>query len=248
MNLIYGSTAIKHHFPDFREPRDIDIISRLPIKSTESLQYYWVDAFEYLEENNKGSHYVDSDLLYTIKVSHASWDINWVKTMKDIEFLKSKGSTLDKDFYNILYSDWEEIHRKKKVKMNVKNEDFFTKTITRKYNHESLHEIFKFYKRPLNEKIRKDLNSPLCSEALWDKLNFEDKIKTALEEIFVLSTERYILVESPVPNKIARIKTLKQMITSSTSGWFNLFLIIHFDSLRTHSQTYFENKLKQIKG
>lgn len=249
MHLIYGSQAIKYFFEDFnRIPNDLDIIDDdITKESSKEVQYYWTEAFDFLRKNNKNNTYVDPDFLYTIKVSHAAWDINWEKTIKDINFLQNKGCKINKGFYDLLYKDWIKIHDKKHIKMNVKNSEFFKETIYRKYNHEELHLHFAFYDRPMNEKIRKDLDSPLCSLSLWEKLSQSDKIKCALEEIFVLTTERYIAVQKPLPNKIARVKTMKQMITSTTSGWFNLFLIINFEKLRTSSQDYFENKLKLLK-
>lgn len=73
--------------------------------------------------------------------------------MKDIAFLKKKGCKLDYDFYLILYKKWEQLHGAKKIKMNVTNGEFFTEKITRKFDHDWLHEYFAFNNRPLNEKI-----------------------------------------------------------------------------------------------
>jgi len=247
--LIYGSVAMKHWFDDFnkiRVPNDIDYITKKPPKTHKHKpkikeEYYWIDTFQYILDNNKDPKYVDKDFLYTIKVSHASWDINWVKTMKDIEFLQSKGCVLDYSLYKLLYSSWEKIHHKKKVKMNVKNKDFFKPNIYRKYNHEYLHRCFAYYDRPLNERIRKDLSSPLCSKDLWDRLSEEDKLKTAKEELYVLTAERYIFTKDfkgidTFNYKFLNhyiIQMLKQMIISTTSGWFNLYLILNFTKLRT---------------
>ena len=49
----------------------------------------------------------------------------------------------------------------------------------------------------------------------------------------VLTAERYILVqkEDRLPVKFAKIKMLKQMITSTTSGWFNLYLKEQFKNI-----------------
>ena len=251
MTLIYGSTAIKHWFPQFKKtPHDLDLICNTievdNLKNTKLTEYYWIEAFEYLLSHNIDKKYVDKDLLYTIKVSHAAWDVNWEKTIKDITFLKEQGCVLNKEFFELLYNEWIVIHGKKNVKMSVYNSDFFKSNIYRKHNHEQLHEYFKFYDKPLNEAIRKDLNSPLCSKELWDNLVYEDKIKCALEEIFVLASERYILVEKPLPIKFAIIKILKQMIISSTSGWFNLFLIEEFETLRLREIEHFQKKLNII--
>ena len=177
-------------------------------------------------------------------------DIKWDKHMKDAIFLRTKGAIFNKEVYDKLTKLWIRKHGNKKVKMNVKNEDFFKENIKRKFNHEFLHEQFAFYDRPLNEKIRKDLNSPLCSEDLWNVLSEEDKIKCAFEELMVLTAERYIFVEGKdkLPIRFAKIKMLKNMITSTTSGWFNLFLKINFDELiKTDFPEYFYEKINELK-
>jgi len=250
MKLVYGSQAIKYWFPDFkREPNDIDIITddeNLAQESTKTVEFYYVPEF-FNFFKNKDVNFLDADFLYTFKVSHLAWDINWEKHMKDAMFLKSKGCKVNDELYFLLYRKWEKLHGKKNVKMAVKNEDFFKGNIYRKYNHEELHERFKFYSRPLNERIRRNLESPLCSEDLWLELTQENKIKSALEELFVLTSERYLLVQNPMPLKFARVKMLKQMIVSTTSGWFNRFLIENFDELRTSEHDYFERKLNDIR-
>ena len=79
--LIYGSTAIKYHFPDYeREPQDLDIITiedtKLLLENTKRIEQYYLPEFQYIFDNNKDELYVDPDFLYTIKMSHLSWDIN----------------------------------------------------------------------------------------------------------------------------------------------------------------------------
>ena len=255
--LIYGSTAIKHFFPDYeKEPRDLDIITEtdnkyhLDIEECKVIEQYYLPEFQYIFDNNKDDLYVDPVFLYTIKMSHLSWDINFDKHMKSAIFLKSKGCKLDKVLYDSLMKAWERVHYKKKVKMNVKNSEFFKENIERAFDHEFLHEQFAFYDRPLNERIRKDLDSPLCSEELWNLLTTDDKLKCALEELMVLTAERYVLVpeENKLPIKFARIKMLKQMITSTTSGWFNLYLKENFKMfIDNEFPEFFYNKIKELE-
>lgn len=247
MNLIYGSTAIKFWFSDFnREPKDLDIISDNPLsKSTKTIEYFRIEEFDYLKYANIHFKYVEPNYLYTIKLSHISWNINWDKHMKDVIFLKSKWCKIDKYFYDILIKKWSEIHWEKKVKMNWENDYFFKNNISRKYNHDWLHEQFAFYDRPLNEKIRKDLSSPLCDYELWNKLTHTDKIKCALEELYVLTVERYIFIDNPIPIKYAKVKMLKQMIISTTTGWFNLFLKENFDELLNINPIHIINKINE---
>lgn len=248
MKLIYWSTAIKFWFNDYkREPKDLDIISDEWDINTKWIEYYWIDEFEYLRYNNIHHKYLDKDLLYTIKLSHLSYDINWDKHMHDVIFLKSKWCKLDKVFYGMLIKARSKIHWTKHIKMWVDNSDFFKWNIKRKYNHDWLHEQFAFYNRPLNEKIREDLNSPLCSELLWDKLSYEDKLKCATEELYVLTCERYIFVNKPLPLKFAKTKMLKQMIVSTTSWWFNLFLKENFMELLKFTPEHIINKIYILK-
>ena len=231
--LIFGSIAVKHWFPDYRIPNDLDIISR---------DDYWISAFEYLETHNVHSQYVDPDFLYTIKVSHAAWPIHWDKTMHDVVFLKNHGCKLNKEFYDLLIPCWIELHGKKRVNLNTSNDDFFTSLITRKYTHDYLHEQLAFYDRPLHEKIRKDLNSPASSEELFCLLSDEDKIKCALEEIYVFMYERFLIPEKTKSYKHAKYKAMRLLITSASTGWFNRFIIENFETL-----IYYEDDLCRHK-
>jgi hypothetical protein len=138
--------------------------------------------------------------------------------------------------------DWEKIHGSKKhIILKGNAEQFFNKNITRALDHDKVHEIVKFYDRPLHEAIRKDLSDVKVSKELWDKLSHEDKIKCALEEIFVFALERYF----DYGPKTGYNKAIKQLITQSTRGFFNLFLIENFQELLdnrpilfNHFQTY----------
>lgn len=234
-NLIFGSCAMKHWFPDCRIPNDLEYITE---------EKYWIPAFQYILDNNKHDLYVDKDLLYTIKVSHAAWDIHWDKTMYDIVFLKNKGCQFDKTFYDLLYQDWTKLHRAKKVNLNVKNEDFFTNRVTRMIEHDELHKILAFYEEPLHTRIRKDLNSPLCNEKLFDLLSEDDKIRCALEEIMVIGTERFMF-NGTKSYVAAKHKALKLLITSMTTGWFNRFLILNFEPLIKSENEEWKRKLQE---
>jgi hypothetical protein len=259
--LVYGSTALCHWFPDFdRVPSDIDIMTYVPktmynkgillTHYSEScrnpnIELYYIDAFNYILNNNKHSYYVDADFLYTIKVSHAEFDVRWEKTMHDIQFLKEKGCVLNKELHKLLLHDWNMIHREKRVNLNKNNDDFFTKYVTRIYEHDWLHEHFAFYSRPLHESIREDLAVAKCLELLWDKLSYDDKLKCTLEEVYVIATERFYL--NGIPPRTAKSKALKLLITSMTKGWFCLFLIENFKELLRFSDVHYQYKIKSLE-
>lgn len=234
--LIFGSTALKYWFPNYnRKISDLDIIGEG--KSSSGIEYHYSQAFEYILQNNLNDTYVDPNFLYTIKVSHISWNINFDKHMKDIIFLKNAGCNLDLVLYNLLYKDWEIIHGKKNIKLDGSPEEFFNSNITRKMNHDELHELVKFYSEPLHNKIRKDKNNVKVSKELWDSLSLEDKLKCAQEEIFVFALERF----SEYPPNHAIIKATKHLITNSTKGFFNLFLIDNFEKLIYSNRDIFLN-------
>ena len=240
--LIFGSRAANYWWSDFsREPKDLDYIGIG--KSSKDIEYHWAPSFQYIIDNNKDTKYVDPDFLYTIKMSHACYDIRWEKTMWDINFLKERGCKLIPELYNSLLRDWEVIHHKKKIVLKGTAEEFFKPTITRKYPHDELHKKVAFYEDPLHTKIRKDLNDVKCSKKLWDTLSEEDKMKCALEEAYVFAIERYL----EYPPNIALSKALKTLITSSTKGWFNFFLIDNFFNLIYYNHERYITIFKEIK-
>lgn len=234
--------AAKHWFPDFREPKDLDYITEEPFMSRE-VQHYWIPSFEYILNTNVDTTYVDANYLYTIKVSHAAWNIHHDKTLKDIIFFQHKGCELNIELYKALVKDWTVVHGKKHVNLNKPNEYFFVDKVTRKYNHDDLHRKLAFYEAPLHEKIRHNPFIALPNEELFNKLSKEDQLKCALEEIYVIATERFL---DKYPLKIAKVKAMKQLITTMTKGWFNLFLILNFETLLKSDNNHWTEKLKEL--
>lgn len=246
MKLIYGSTAIKHWFPDFkREPSDLDYIQSKYQVCKDKVEYYWTDAFSYLDKNID-KKYVDPDYLYTIKLSHLSWDVNWDKHMWDLIFLKSKWCKNVPEFYDKLVSDWSCRYWSPKIYLKGKNEDFFKPIIWRKYDHDWLHWEYAIYWRPMHEKIRPDLSSPYCDVNLWESLSYQEKLDCAIEEIYVIATERWVFIDKPLPLWIAKAKSLKKMITSSSSWWFNLFVKENFKELLEYKPKIILDKIKEL--
>ena len=90
--LIIGSTAMRHHFPDFnRSPKDLDIAveDSSSFTSTKGVEYLGNPIlFKYVPE---GQEYIDPNMLLSLKMSHLFFDINWAKHMWDVQFLLNKG-------------------------------------------------------------------------------------------------------------------------------------------------------------
>jgi hypothetical protein len=227
--LIVGSTATKHWFPEARDPFDLDILSSTAISSPGVVDVQWHDEAEFLILNNKDKTFADPNTLFTMKVSHAHWDIKWDKTMFDIQFLKEHGCNLNFELYKRLFKVHQNIHGKKQVNLKQKVQDFFDDNVCRKYNHEFLHEIVSFGKKPFHEYLRDDKESVWCSEEKFNLLSYEDQIKGVLEEIMVTSIERFSLTADDSYSKIRSSldKAHKLLVTSMTTGWFARFLILN---------------------
>ena len=90
--LIIGSVATYHWFPDARKPGDIDLLTEATISGNNShicvVDSQWHDAAQELIDASRDKVFLDADLLFTLKVSHAEWDVKWKKTMFDIQFLQ----------------------------------------------------------------------------------------------------------------------------------------------------------------
>lgn len=263
MMYIFGSEAIRYYYDDFRESKDIDILIKDKdsldsydlnfinfFKNYKRIEYHWNDVFNYLEEINSDT-ILHPDLIFTIKISHACYDINFYKHIKDILFLRDKDCQIDYIFLNKLREAWDRIHGPKhgyktKINLNKPNKDFFNPNVFRYYEHDELHKILCFYDEPLYNKILNDTSTPLCSEDKFKLLSDEDKLKCALEEVMVIATERFIIPKKYSIRR-AKLEALKKLITSMTKNWFNIYLILNFDKIIDSENETWEQKLKQQK-
>lgn len=249
--LITGSVAAKHWFPEFREPKDLDIISKIGARSLVpsefSVETHWDKAQELILSKNKDSVFVDPDLLYTLKLSHMQWDIKWSKTAADVLFFQSKGVCLDKGVYDALVDFWCEIRGPKKVNLNMKNEEFFTSYVERQIPHDRLHELVAFGERPLHEKVRKNLDSPLVSKEMFDGLPDQEKLLLFYEELLVIAIERFGLSKGSKKSEklVALNGAYKKLVTSMTKGFFCDFMLLNYKKMHDDRQ-FLLSKLESV--
>ena len=243
---IIGRVAMYHWFPnDTSVPQDIDILTPAKIAGNNSnlcvVDTQWHNAAQLLIDASKDPVFLDADLLYTLKVSHAHWNVKWAKTMHDINFLKNKGCVLNMEIYKELFKVWSEVHGKKHVNMNKPMAEFFKDVIIRKYDHEQLHTLVAFNECPMHEILRKDHSTAWCSEDLFNELSFEKQCETALEEMLTVLIERNpnLTVDSLQSEKLkAASACYNTLVTSMTTGWFARFLILN------HRELLFNNRNK----
>jgi hypothetical protein len=230
---LIGSKAMRQHFPDSRHPKDTDYFSPVEIgPAALKFENFWHPD---LALWNFGP-IATPDELYTIKVSHAFWELrnkSWDKHMSDILFLQSKGAKLIPELYKILYKVWEDTHGKKKVNLESDPDMFFNdKIVKRIYDHDSLHESVAYYDRPLFERILRDNSEVAVDKSKWDALAHEDKLKMVREEVYATALERKIIPSDYTFSPAAAYAwTLRKTITSLTKGWFALFVVENFKDL-----------------
>lgn len=228
--MLIGSKAAKHWFPDFREPKDTDIMSIAPIQGAETK---WCNAFEILV-NKYNCEIAPPSLLYTIKLSHFFWDgPNWDKTAWDICFFQSKKVKYIQEDFELLYKQWEIIHGKKRAYLDKSNDDFFKDGVNRVFVHDSIHEAMAFYELPLYTKLKHNKDKAVIAKDLFDALSYEDKVKLVKEEAFVTALERFVIPNDynyhPV---LAYHKALKLLLVSMTKGFFAEFIAKNWLDIR----------------
>jgi hypothetical protein len=251
--LTIGSVAARHWIPEFRNPRDIDILTpghvQLPYDTDwAKVETQWHREGEFLISKSKDPVFADLDLLYSIKVSHAHWNVKWNKTISDIIGMKMHGAKLDLEVYDRLIPIWEEVHGKKRAYLNQSVEEFFDDNVKRIYDHEYLHELVAFNSYPMHERIRKDLSSVMCSEDLFNALSPEEQAETALEEILVTAIERKQLRQgcSSSLRALAMSDAHFLLCTSMTKGWFARYLIENKYELLYQRREKWKEKLRSV--
>jgi hypothetical protein len=152
--------------------------------------------------------------------------------MFDIHFFQKKGCELDEELFGVLHKQWAIIHGPKRAKLSEQNEMFFKKTVERKYVHDSLHEAMKFYDEPMFQKIKIDKSKAAVSRKMFEELSHEDQLKCALEEIYVVALERFLIpADFKMHPKAARQEALRLLITSMTKGFFPRFMVTNWNEL-----------------
>lgn len=245
MKILIGSKAAKQWLPNFpREPVDIDYIT-----DEEAEQY---KGFKLIQDKmrflgnlpeNRQELVAPPEILYTLKISHVYYDIWWDKTIYDIVWYKEQGFEVDEELLKVLAKDWEKKYGAKKINTNISNEEFFMDNVKREYVHDNIHKAVAFYDEPLYRKVKKDLSKAALSKELFDNLDFKDKIKLCLEEINVVSLERFLIPKKfRMHPKTARYMACKQLITSMSKGWFPRFIVDNFRELfiDNNDNTYIE--------
>lgn len=257
-SVIVGSTAIRYHFPDFpREPGDVDVFSpsdnptfgvdiangkRLDIFWDPRLDnWYWMGPQVIPGKATRPLLIATIDELYTIKVSHAAWDVHgtWGKHMHDIVFLRDRGAQFIRPLYDILFAIWKDTHGKKQTNLNQTKDDFFSDAVTRIYDHDSIHDSVAYGERPLYESILRDGAEVAVDWSKFEAMSYEDKLKLCREEIYATALERWVIPSDYTCSpRGAYAQALKKTITSLFKNDWALFIVLNYKELRDPDMDY----------
>jgi hypothetical protein len=235
---LFGSKLIKKYFSDFREPNDTDWVtndkSKLKPSKIGKEEYYYIPFSPDRE--------MTPDEIYTIKVSHAIYDIHWKKTMSDIRFLQIKGCKVIPDFLENLRNHWELIHGKQnRTDFEVKPGKFFDDRVRRKVNHDELHQMINQTPTYL-KMIENDVNP---NPDKYHKLTEDEKREVLFEESFVISIERFSKANDRMAYHIAQ----QSLVTRLHPVWLADEVIKNWNKWYWNPQnSNFYNKYKEIKN
>lgn len=224
--MLFGSGAIKHHFPDFREPKDTDYLVEdvSQWKREKGIEYFPLVPGLEMEE------IISANDQYTLTLSHSirgTKERNWKKHLYTLRFLKEKGCTYDRSKFDQFVEFWESYHGKRVTPdFDKPNEEFFKDKVTREVSHDELHETFKFYEQPLFTYLKYDQDRANVEEKLFNDLSFADQIKTVLEEVLTVCAERYLAEYY----RVGFNRTLEWLVTISPV-WFSLFILDNYTLL-----------------
>lgn len=254
--MVIGSTATKHWFPDFnREPKDIDIIKNMYIKSyTSDKKIEWLENKVLENYFTKPIEVITPNELYTLKISHCLWDLDngsWLKHMWDVQWLKEKGCKFIPELFYQLYSYWETVHGKRKTSnLNMSAEKFFDNVVGFPVEHDYLHTLliqhpyFKGQELPTYTKILKDGAEVDVSEEKFNLLTEQEKFNLVFEEVAVMGIERY----GEMYYKKGYNRMLKKFILNHAPVWEAIWIVMNHKELSNcpfDFLTFLNNKIKQ---
>jgi len=228
--LLIGSKAIKFWFPDFpREPKDTDYAV------DSGTRYPKEVGVEYLENPVLWNYYDKPyglnivcypDDLYTLKMSHLFWDLNWEKHEWDATFLRKKGCILNRPLFNKLYDYFNILHGKNvrsDLKMTAK--DFFDNALECEYDHDWLHTLL----NPIPTFTKVLIGEVEVGEDKFEFfLNDEEKEELVREEVEIMAFERWPKLD----HRKAYGRMLKKFIISHAPIWEAIWILENYPKLQ----------------
>lgn len=266
MKVLIGSRALAYWNPDvkIKEDTDWDIISDEPIEGSEwhdpnflnnaQMCQLYTSAGSTIDFNGHTLNVMNSLGLSIIKRSHLWRNLSFQKHItyyhKFMSYKRQDYGLLAEEILQERIRLTTQVFPQGHPSLKKSVDDFFDDYVTKKYNHDYLHELVAYHDRPLYTQLQRDLTMAWCEKDLWDKLSVDDKIKCVAEETQVIAIERFLVPKDwNYPVRHAYIKALDKVCTTLCSGWFRDWAIDYYPQVFDLCDTIkFEKIRKELEN
>lgn len=249
MKIVVGSTALKYFSLNRREPSDLDLwLSEGEVVEKSDSQVLPMNILELVPTVNG---YATPDAIYTIKCSHAVYDVHWEKTKSDILWLKSNGCVIIPELYEKLKVWWLKEHGNKDfLSLNKTKDQFFDDNVVKLYSHDWLHELVAYPNVPVYTRCLKDGHEVLIDKAKFDLLSFEDQVRMFREEITVIAAERWVINpywKGEISWYRAHMLSVRKTATALTKNWAAEFIVLNLEHFVKPDYSYWKHMVETLK-
>lgn len=180
--------------------------------------------------------YVGPSVVYMLKMSHRYLknSPSFLKTMRDIQYLRSKGVTIPPYMGDFYQKRMKETYSYQHPNLNRSKDSFFSDdSVPYLYDHDDVHKAVAHLDKPAYEYYKVPGADVLCSKELFFQQPMLTRLYGVIEETYVLALER-----SQIPSnftedpKVSFDIALMKVCTSITSGWFREFAWEHYDEVQ----------------
>lgn len=255
MKKIIGSTALNFWFTlKSRKPKDLDFFipesHKHPIKDIGDGHVIPDALYDMLECTTLDGSYVNPDHLLSLKLSHIEWDIFWFKHIKDIMFLKNMGYKPNANVVKAFKDYWKKTKGyKTRLSLMKDKEEFFNDAVVKTYDHDWLHEVVAYPDVPMYTKCVDDNQEVMISKEKFMKLDKNQQLRMFLEEIMVISLERWVIPSNfKIHPFIAYKWALQKTVTNLTKNWASEFIIDNIEFYWNNNDFSYVDNLLNMTG
>ena len=191
------------------------------------------DLIEYCKLS--GDYYAPLEVLYLLKMSHRykKDSPHFLKTMRDIHFMRSIGANIPEELTNVLKKREKETYTYSHPNLNVKSKEFFNgDNINYIYDHDTIHQAVAVLSEPAYKSYMRDGSEVMTSKEKFMSQDEVVKLLGVYEESCVLALERsQIPNDFSVPPEVSFMTALSKVCTSITSGWFREFAYENYNKV-----------------
>ena len=250
-NLLIGSRALAfwvgRDAVPIKETTDYDVITydRLDLPNFErhdpsilfNHEFERYATKQFVKVNGVNLHVVNPVGLAIIKRSHLWRKIGFSKHIT--HYHKHLMQWMYCGHMDFVENDIDLLNRRTKATMEMfpqgnpclkqSKQDFFDDYVTKKYDHDLIHELVAFENEPIYVKMLSSTDSVWCDVNKWNGLTFSQKCMAVCEETMVIAIERFLVPNDwNYPPKKAYFQALEKVCTTLTSGWFRDFAIDNY--------------------